>query len=58
MSINEALRSLVAIHGVNHVLVELADICVQEAEEDIMVAAQWLRASRKILKLSQELKLD
>lgn len=58
MSISEALRSVVAIHGVKQTLADLAAICEQEAEEDIMVAAQWLRAARKILRLSQELKID
>jgi hypothetical protein len=53
--INETLRSLVVLHGVNQVLADLADICKQEAEEDPMMVAQWLRTARKILKLSLEL---
>lgn len=53
--INETLRSLVMLHGVNRVLTDLADICNQEAAEDIMVAGEWLRTARKILKLSLEL---
>lgn len=53
--INETLRSLVTLHGVNQVLADLADICKQEAEEDSMMTAQWLRTARKLLKLSLEL---
>lgn len=53
--INETLRNLVALHGVNQVLANLADICKQEAEEDPMMTAQWLRTARKLLKLSLEI---
>lgn len=49
------LKSLVALRGINQVLADLADICKQEAEEDSMMTAQWLRTARKLLKLSLEI---